>query len=147
MLPRILKNGGKICVDTYWKRLLTMLDVKYAIRPITKRMDSNKLFLLIQNYAKSFLKLNRAVSSIPLFGKYLSRFIPIADYRGKLPLNDEQLLEWAILDTYDMLAPQYDSPQSIKTLEKWFKNYGLVNINVKMDKGLNGPTANGEKPR
>ena len=147
MLPRVLKGGGKICIDTYWKRIATLLDIKYFIRPISKRMDSDKLFTIIQKYAYSLLKFNREVMEIPFFGKYLSRMVPIADYKGRLPLNNRQLLEWAILDTFDMLSPKYDKPQSIETLRKWFYKYGLINTNVKMAEGLNGPTATGEKPK
>ena len=31
----------------------------------------------------------------------------IADYRGILDLSEEQLKEWAILDTFDVLSPMY----------------------------------------
>jgi len=147
VLLRVLKKGGKICVDTYWKRIQTILHVKYLIRPITKRMDSHKLFSMIEENANTLIKINREVLRVPYLGKYLTRFIPIADYKGKLPLNDTQLIEWAILDTYDMLAPKYDKPQSLKTLKKWFDKYGLINANVRMEDGFNGPTGYGEKPK
>ena len=106
------------------------------------------LFFAVINGRRDFrYKFNREVMEIPFFGKYLSRMVPIADYKGRLPLNNRQLLEWAILDTFDMLSPKYDKPQSIETLRKWFYKYGLINTNVKMAEGLNGPTATGEKPK
>jgi hypothetical protein len=45
-------------------------------------------------------------------------------------LTPQQVREWAILNTYDMLAPAYDQPQSAATLLSWFKEAGLRNIEV-----------------
>jgi len=40
------------------------------------------------------------------------------------------LREWALLDTFDMLAPAYDNPQTAATIKQWFKEAGLVDIEV-----------------
>ena len=37
---------------------------------------------------------------------------PVANYEGMYGLDDRQLREWAVLDTFDMLSPQYDQPQT-----------------------------------
>lgn len=37
--------------------------------------------------------------------------LPIASYSGVYPFNERQLTEWALLDTFGMLAPRYDKPQ------------------------------------
>jgi hypothetical protein len=47
-----------------------------------------------------------------------------------LPLSASQLKEWAILDTFDMLAPAYDHPQSVPTLSSWFHEAGLADVEV-----------------
>jgi hypothetical protein len=60
----------------------------------------------------------------------LKRGIPVADYTGVLPLGNKQLEEWALLDTFDMLAPTHDSPQTATQLEQWIKQAGLVDIEV-----------------
>ena len=67
---------------------------------------------------------------VPLVGRGLKRIVPVADYTGRFPLSDQQLKEWALLDTFDMLAPTYDNPQSAATVREWFEQAGLVEIEV-----------------
>jgi hypothetical protein len=57
---------------------------------------------------------------IPFIGKFLCQIIPISNYTLQFPeLTKQQLVEWAILDTFDMLSPEYDQPQKLSTLKKW----------------------------
>ena len=58
-------------------------------------------------------------------------------------LNDSLLKQWAILDTFDMLSPAYDSPQKIETVKEWFKNSELENIDIHY--GYNGIEARATK--
>ena len=44
------------------------------------------------------------------------------------PLDKRQLEEWAFLDTFDMLGPQYDSPQRASTIRNWMARAGLEEI-------------------
>ena len=46
----------------------------------------------------------------------------------KPTLNEQQLIDWAILDTYDMFSPQYDNPQNEKTIRKWMKDMNFDKI-------------------
>jgi len=41
------------------------------------------------------------------YRRTLNWMLLIADYRGILDLSEEQLKEWAILDTFDVLSPMY----------------------------------------
>jgi SAM-dependent methyltransferase len=127
-LPAVLKNKGKICVDFYWKRLRTILNIKYLLRPITKKIDKEKLFYFVKKYAPVFLKISIFLQKIPLFGFILKKFIPVANYKNIYPLNDQQLIEWAILDTYDMFSPQYDNPQNEKVIKKWMQEMNFDKI-------------------
>jgi len=58
------------------------------------------------------------------------RIVPVANYYSKLPLNKEQNREWALLDTFDWFSPQYDNPQSSKTIKQWMVNANLRDIEV-----------------
>jgi SAM-dependent methyltransferase/uncharacterized protein YbaR (Trm112 family) len=129
-LPPKLSPGGKICVDYYWKRLRTVLNAKYLFRPFTKRMDHQALFKFLQGIIPTLLFLSRSVGALPLLGKGLKRLIPVADYDGIFPLNKEQLKEWALLDTFDALAPKYDNPQTFATVQRRFEDAGLIGIEV-----------------
>ncbi len=129
-LPPMVAEGGLLCVDYYWKRLRTMLHSKYLSRPITKRLPKLTLFNLLETIVPSLLKTSQIIGRMPFVGRYLKRLIPVADYTGRYPLNKCQLEEWALLDTFDMLGPQYDSPQSASTIRNWMANAGLKEIDT-----------------
>ena len=129
-LPPMVALGGSLCVDYYWKRVQTVLHAKYLFRPLTKRMNKEKLFNLLSTIVPYMFLFSKVLSKIPVFGKFLKRTIPVANYSGVYPLSDKQLSEWALLDTFDMLGPKYDSPQTKKTIFKWMSNAGLKNIEV-----------------
>ena len=74
------------------------------------------------------LAISQALGRLPLIGRGLKRIVPVADYTGRFPLSIEQLKEWALLDTFDMLAPIYDNPQTAKTVRYWFETAGLEEI-------------------
>ena len=56
--------------------------------------------------------------------------MPVADYAEDYPLTDRQLSEWALLDTFDMLAPAYDSSQTTATVRRWIEEAKFVNVQV-----------------
>lgn len=128
--PLVSRGGGKLCTDFYWKRFRTMLHAKYLFRAITKRMSQQTLFAFLERNVPSLLKLSQLLGSVPIVGVVLKRIIPVADYTGRYPLNERQLNEWALLDTFDMLSPQYDSPQSASTIRNWMAKAGLEEIDV-----------------
>jgi len=129
-LPAKLSPGGKLCVDYYWKRLRTLLNAKYLFRPFTKRMDHQKLFKFLQPKIPTLLMISRGLGAVPILGKGLKRLVPVADYVGIFPLTKMQLEEWALLDTFDALGPQYDSPQTFAAVKRGFEEAGLINIEV-----------------
>ncbi|MFT3858144.1 MAG: methyltransferase domain-containing protein [Aquabacterium sp.] len=129
-LPPMVAPGGRLCTDFYWRRLRTMLHTKYLLRPFTKRMPQDKLFALLEKVVPTLLGVSQALGKVPLVGRLLQRLVPVADYTGIYPLTPQQLREWALLDTFDMLGPQYDSPQSPGTIRRWMTAAGLKQIEV-----------------
>lgn len=129
-LPPMLAPGGRLCADFYWKRVRTLLHAKYFFRPITKRMPQEKLFELLRRRVPSLLAASQTLGRIPVLGKFAKRIVPVADYTGIFPLDDVQLQEWALLDTFDMLAPEYDNPQTAATVRRWIEAAGLVDAQV-----------------
>ena len=78
----------------------------------------------------TLLKTSQLLGRIPFAGKALKRLIPVADYTGIFGLSDQQLKEWALLDTFDMLAPEYDNPQTAAGIKAWAETAGLCEIEV-----------------
>jgi SAM-dependent methyltransferase len=125
-----VKLNGKFCVDFYEKNYKSKLLPKFWLRPITKRMNQKKLFTLLETVTPFLFNLSQILGRVPIFGKYFKRVIPVANYSGILPLNKEQLLQWALLDTFDWLGPKYDNPQDIQTLSNWMNEAHMENIEV-----------------
>ncbi|HYC60595.1 MAG TPA: methyltransferase domain-containing protein [Thermoanaerobaculia bacterium] len=125
-----LKHGGRIAVDLYPKTWMNLVWPKTWLRPITKRMRRDRLFALVERAVPVLLPVSRAVAKIPLAGRKLKHFVPVSNYAGVYPLNEQQLNEWAILDTFDLLSPAYDSPQNAATLRRWFDGAGLHDVEI-----------------
>lgn len=142
-LAEPLKAGGELVVDVYQKHWKGWLHPRVWLRPITTRMDGATLFKAVERRAPGLLKISQAVGRIPVLGRHLRRFVPVANYEGQLPLSPRQLEEWAILDTYDWLAPRFDQPQTAEALREWLLDSGLTDVKVFKSDHL---TARGRKP-
>jgi SAM-dependent methyltransferase len=129
-LPPMLAPGGRICVDFYEKKLSTMVLPKYWLRPFTKRVPKQQLFASLERLVPGLLPLSRGVARIPVAGRYLRRLVPVANYEGTLPLDERQLREWALLDTFDWLSPAFDQPQRASTVRHWLTAAGLEDVAV-----------------
>lgn len=129
-LTPMLAPGGHLCTDFYWNRLRTMMNPKYLLRPVTKRMDQKILFSWLVANVPTLLRVSQLLGRIPLAGRYLKRIVPVVDYTGIYPLSARQIEEWALLDTFDMLAPAYDNPQSVATVKQWFRQAGFNEVEV-----------------
>jgi hypothetical protein len=103
---------------------------KHWIRPLTRKFPPHILYNMCKKYVQFMWPFARIINRLSKYGRYINRGLLIADYGGMLDLPDNALREWAILDTYDMLSPRYDSPQTRETLKKWFKKAGLARIDV-----------------
>ena len=145
-LPPYLKPGGKLAADVYktppfWKRWFY---TKYLVRPFVKNIAPGRLYALCQKYIQLLWPLSRLIHRLP-YGRQLNWMLLIADYRDVYALSDEQLKDWALLDTFDMLSPAYDSPQTLETFTAWFQEANLTEIDVHY--GYNGIEGRATKPR
>lgn len=142
-LPPMLAAGGRLSIDFYENTWKSKLLPKYWLRPLTKRMNSAALFKLLQRWVPALMWVSARLGRVPKIGALLKRVVPVANYSGILPLSDEQLREWALLDTFDWLAPEFDSPQTPSTVRAWLKRAGLEQIEVQTAVHLAG---RGRKP-
>lgn len=89
--------------------------------------------------------LARMLRKIPVIGEALNWRLLIADYAVQMPdADDATLKEWALLDTFDMLSPAFDIPQTAATYQRWHEVASLENIWVR--RGPNGLVATAEAP-
>jgi len=137
-LIRFLKPGGLLTVDLYPRNWSRWLHPRVWLRPITTRMDVMRLFPIVERWTPRLLRVSRGVSAVPVVGPFLRRLVPVANYEGVYPLSPSQMEEWAVLDTYDWLAPRFDQPQSPATLRAWLEEAGLENVEVFRSHHLTG---------
>jgi hypothetical protein len=54
----------------------------------------------------------------------------VANHFDGIGLAAQQKKEWALLDTFDWLSPQYDQPQNAPTAKEWMMEAGLKQIEI-----------------
>lgn len=131
-LPQYLKPGGTLAIDVYrrYRGPRRWLQTKYWVRPLTRRLEPETLYAACARYIETVWPFARVVSRLPKLGRRINAFFLISDYRGVYPLPEGALEEWAVLDTFDQLAPAYDSPQTLETVAGWFRDAGLAAASV-----------------
>jgi 2-polyprenyl-3-methyl-5-hydroxy-6-metoxy-1,4-benzoquinol methylase len=129
-LPVMVGPGGRLCADFYQKSWKSLMHLKYWLRPITKRISKPKLFEAIEFMVPKLFPVSSVLCKVPVIGHHLRNIIPIANYTGLLPLNKKQHLEWSILDTFDWLSPEFDNPQTPKTISNLMRFTGVEQIEV-----------------
>ncbi|MFX0197078.1 MAG: methyltransferase domain-containing protein [Candidatus Hodarchaeota archaeon] len=143
-LSEMLKSKGNIVIDVYRKLpwWIRIFETKYWVRPITKKIPSLVLYRFCERWVNFWWGITAL--AVKLTGRrFLSWSLLIADYRGVYPLSDKVQKEWSILDSFDMLSPQYDFPQTIASVRSWFEKAELVQVEVNY--GYNGIEGRGFK--
>lgn len=118
---RFVKPGGAVFVHSYARTWQQMVRWKYALRPLTRRMDPERLHRLISRAGPSLYRLTNAIHRLPYGRRFVYQFVPFLNYGG-LPklagMSDEQVLEYAIHDTFDALSPRFDQPISANKMRE-----------------------------
>jgi SAM-dependent methyltransferase len=136
-----VRPGGELVVDVYAARLRSLVSWKYALRPLTKRANKQRLHQIIATVTPPLVPLSAWLYR--LAGRAGARLLPIVQY-DHLGLPAALNREWAVLDTFDMYAPAHDHPQRLNTVRRWFQEAGFVDVTVAF--GPNGVIARGRRP-
>lgn len=129
-LPDQLAPGGRLAVDFYLLNAAHWVHPRTWLRPITTRISPERLFPIVERSVPALLALSRAVGRVPIVGRLLKRFVPVANYEGVFGLSDAQLEQWAVLDTFDWLGARYEHPQRPATVKQWLFEAGLDEVQV-----------------
>ncbi len=125
-LAALLKAEGRLAVTVYERKPWTKLNAKYLVRPLTSRLPSRALLLAIKVLMPLLFPLTEILLRLPLLGRGFSFLLPVANYVENRQLSLRDRYRWAVLDTFDMLAPRYDAPISEPELRAWFAAAGLA---------------------
>jgi hypothetical protein len=91
-------------------------------------MNPDRLYALVRKWVDFMWPLAKVIRRLPK-GYALNWRLLVADY-SFLGLEGEMLKEWSYLDTFDMLAPRYDRPATLKALRRWAADAGLTDIDA-----------------
>jgi len=144
-LVSFLKPGGEIVIDVYRLSWRCLLLGKYYLRPLTRRLRPETLHGLVKTHVGWVYPLTGSLQRLTgAWGRKLSAVLAMADYRGVYEAPDDVLRVLAELDTFDMLSPMYDRPQTIVEVRRWFRDAALTDVVVRP--GHNGIEARGRRP-
>ena len=120
-LLRFVKPGGAAFVHSYSRSPYQMLRWKYALLPLTNKLPPRTLYAIIRAYARPAFHLTNWTSRSRIGRRFNWVFLPLLNYR-RAPkfrnLTDEQMLEYAIHDTFDALSPTYDRPLGVEDMRR-----------------------------
>lgn len=136
-LPPLLKPGGEVAVTIYERKPWTPLNGKYLVRPITRRMKKERLLAAIRGVMPVAFPLTDVLFRIPGLGRAFEFAIPVANYVRETALTRKQRYDWAVLDTFDMLSPAFDQPQTQHEAETALTAAGAGELRRLNNPGLN----------
>ncbi|MDT4969324.1 MAG: hypothetical protein QOJ64_4061 [Acidobacteriota bacterium] len=136
-LPRTLRSDGQIAITAYERKPWTPLYSKYLVRPITRRLKKTTLLAIIKGVMPVLFPITNVLFKLPVLGGVFRFTIPIANYANERSLSRQQRYDWAILDTFDMLSPQYDQPQTQLEVVHALSSEGIVDLKRIPNAGLN----------
>ncbi len=128
-----VRPGGIVLFDVYPFKWYTPFVTKYWIRPLTRRMNPEKLASCIEKWMPRLLPLKKKIVNRLFphnkFGIHLSnQLVPIVDATGSSELPADLALKWSVLDTLDMYAPHYDRPMTFGSILRELKSLGVKEI-------------------
>jgi SAM-dependent methyltransferase len=136
-LPQFLSPGGRIAITAYERKPWTLLYPKYWLRPLTKRVDKQRLLAGIKGLMPVLFPVTDVLFRIPLLGRCFKFAIPVANYVDQPALTRQQRYDWAVLDTFDMLSPEYDLPRTQQEIEEALAGARVVELKRLSNPGVN----------
>lgn len=136
-VARAVRPGGRLALTAYERRRFTMWYSKYWLRPLTRRLKQEQLLRAIKVAMPPLFLLSEVLFRIPGLGRVFQFVVPIANYVHDPDMSMRQRYQWAILDTFDMLAPAFDSPQRDRDVRDILAEEGVVDVKRLPNAGLN----------
>lgn len=121
---RCVRIDGGFSFTIYARRPWTLLNGKYLVRLVTRHVPKAVLLRAIEHTMPVLFPLTDRLFRVPILGRVAQFVIPVATYVGQSEFNDEQRYREAILDTFDMLSPRYDSPMTADEVDRVLRDLG-----------------------
>lgn len=119
-----VKEDGMCAFDHYQKfwRPRPWYFPKYLWRPLTTRISPTLLLRILEIYIPVYFPIDTFIKRIPRVGSFIAGILPFPcwNYSNSSDIDQsyDNLIKWAIVDTYDALGARYDQPWSLSQLAK-----------------------------
>ena len=121
-----VKPGGRFCLTIYARQPWTKLNMKYLVRPLTKRLPQNALLKGIEAAMPVVFPVADKLFRVPVVGRVAEFTLPVAVYTDRDHVEYGKRYEEAVLDTLDMLSPEYDDPMTWQEVEAVLRQSGIA---------------------
>jgi SAM-dependent methyltransferase/uncharacterized protein YbaR (Trm112 family) len=139
----LLAPGGQFAFTVYARRWYTRFYSKYLLRPLTRRMPPERLLRVVEATMPVLFPATDFLFRLPMVGRVAQFMIPVANYVHKTEFSIEQRYQEAILDTFDMLSPAFDSPMTVDEVKSALIELGMHNYVFRSTRPINvGGTVN-----
>ena len=118
---RFVKPDGAAFVHSYSHGFVQMVRWKYLLRPITRRMEPERLFRLIERMAPRLFAWTDKTNRFWPARIFNWIFVPFINHSGEPEFKNSSrafLMNTAIHDTFDALSPRYDRPLRARTMRR-----------------------------
>jgi SAM-dependent methyltransferase len=128
-LARVVRPGGVLALWMYERSRWEPLKPRHLIRRYSAGLPPDKAMAFVERYYRAGRPIRQRLRRLP-GGRALTKLVPLSDlggYRGRLveKLTPEQIREWELMDTHDMLVTVYDKPQAPGEVADWFRREGM----------------------
>jgi SAM-dependent methyltransferase len=124
ILTARLRPGSMFAFTAYGRRPWTKLNAKYLVRPLTSRLPPRSLLALVERLMPVLFPVTDFLFALPVLGRLFRFVIPVANYVDDAHKPRDLRYQEAVLDTFDMLSPTFDSPVSADELERALDEVG-----------------------
>jgi SAM-dependent methyltransferase len=135
-LPTVVRPGGQVAMTIYERNRWTRLHPKYLLRRFTTRMKPPRLLRLVELVMPVLFPLTDVLFRVPRAGRVFQLAIPVANYVELAELPRGARYRWAVMDTFDMLAPAYDQPQTEVAVTRALREAGVSTVRRTPASGL-----------
>ncbi len=122
-----VRRDGRFSFTIYARQPWTRFSGKYLVRPLTRRLPQPTLLRAIERVMPALFPLADRLFRMPRVGRLARYLLPIATYVHTDELTRDQRYREAVLDTFDALAPRYDTPMTWREVEDIFHVTGAAN--------------------
>lgn len=129
LLPH-LKPGGRIVADVYISPSTKVNRAKYRLRPLTTRLPKRLLLWICKTFVPLLLPILYTLESRSKWIKRVLQLLPIPTYHWIPSLTPEERTIWSVMNTYDLLTPTHDHPQTLAAVQAWGHTPLLKNFSI-----------------